>query len=189
MPALLNLLLAAFLFMVPAFLATVVTTTYGSNTAITMDLSSLGTSSTFIAGRESNEIDNATTNKYIDAIVQGKVKVGTTPTANTSINIYVWGADTSIATTAIDVLDGVDSAETLTNTGVLNSALRLGAAITVLVNTSDVTYNIAPFSVAALFGGVMPKFWGLYVSHNTGVNLNAANANLFSFNGITYTNT
>jgi len=161
------------------------TANYSSNTTITMDLSSLATSASWIAGRESSEIDN-TTNKYVDALVQGKVKVGTTPTANTSINIYVWGAATSLATTAIDVLDGTDSAETLTNTGVLYSALKLGAVINVLVNTSDITYNVAPFSVAQLFGGVMPKYWGLFVSHNTGVNLNATNDDLFSFNGIKY---
>lgn len=161
------------------------TISYSANTTITMDLSSLGTSASWIAGRESTEVDN-TTNKYVDAIVQGKVTVGTTPTANTTIAIYVWGASTSLATTAIDVLDGTDSAETLTNTGVLGSALRLGSSIAVLVNTSDITYNIAPFSVAALFGGNMPKYWGLFVAHNTGVNLNASNANLFSYNGIKY---
>lgn len=162
---------------------------YSANTAITIGLATtpLGSSATWIAGRESNEIDN-TTNKYDDALVQGKVTVGTTPTANTTINVYVWGADTSLATTAIDVLDGVDSDETLTNTGVLASALRLGAVIGVLVNTSNVTYNIAPFSVAQLFGGNMPKFWGLFVSHNTGVALNSTAGNhAFSFNGITYT--
>lgn len=159
---------------------------YSANTTITMDLSSLATSATWTAGVESAEIDN-TTNKYDDALVQGKVTVGTTPTANTSINIYVWGADTSLATTALDVLDGTASAVTLTNTGVLGSALRLGAVINVLVNTSNVTYNIAPFSVAQLFGGNMPKYWGLFAAHNSGVNLNATNNNLFSFNGITYT--
>lgn len=162
------------------------TINYSANTTITMNLSSVATSSTWIAGVESNEIDNATTNKYLDALVQGKVTVGTTPVANTSINIYVWGADTSLATTAIDVLDGTASAETLTNTGVLGSALRLGASISVLVATSDITYNVAPFSVAALFGGNMPKFWGIFAAHSTGVNLNATNNNLFSFNGIKF---
>jgi hypothetical protein len=162
------------------------TINYSSNTTITCSVASTASNSTFVAGRESNEIDN-TTNKYMDALVQGKVTVGTTPTANTQIGIYVWGADTSLATTAIDVLDGTDSAETLTNTGVLYSALKLGAAITVTAATSDVGYNFAPFSVAALFGGVMPKFWGLYVAHNTGVNLNATGGNhAFSFNGIKY---
>lgn len=163
------------------------TINYSANTTITMDLINLASSSTFVAGRESSQIDN-TSDKYIDALVQGSVSVGTTPTANTSINIYVYGADTSLATTAIDVLDGADSAETLTNTGVLYSALKLGAVINVLVNTTNVKYNIAPFSVAQLFGGVLPKFWGLFVSHNTAVNLrnDAVNTNAFSFVGIKY---
>jgi hypothetical protein len=151
-----------------------------------MDLANLASSATFVAGRESSQIDN-TSNKYIDALVSGKVSVGTTPTANTVIAVYVWGADTSLATTAIDVLDGTDSAETLTNVGILG-ALRLGAAITVPANTSDVAYEVLPFSVASLFGGVMPKFWGLYVSHATGVNLRntAVNTNSFEFVGIKY---
>lgn len=162
------------------------TINYSSNTSITCSVASTASSSTFVAGRESTQIDNTST-LYMDALVQGKVTVGTTPTANTQIGIYVWGADTSLATTAIDVLDGTDSAETLTNTGVLFSALKPGAVITVTAATSDVGYNFAPFSVAALFGGVMPKFWGLYVAHNTGVNLNATGGNhAFSFNGITY---
>ncbi len=161
-------------------------TTYGSNTVIDMDLSSLATSATFIAGRESDEVDN-TSNLFVDVLVKGQVTVGTTPTGDTSIAIYVWGSDETLGTTPIDVLDGVDSAETLTNTGVLNSALRFSTSITVLAATSDVTYDIVEFSVAELFGGVMPKFWGLFVSHNTAVNLNATNDDLFSYHGITFT--
>ena len=162
------------------------TVNYSSNTAITMDLSALGSSATFVAGRESSQVDN-TTNKYVDVLVSGSVSVGTTPTANTSILVYVYGADTSLATTAIDVLDGTDSAETLTNVGILN-ALRLGAAINVPAATTDVQYFVLPFSVAALFGGVVPKFWGLYVAHNTAVNLrsNAINTNSFEYVGIKY---
>lgn len=151
-----------------------------------MDLANLGTSATFVAGRESSQIDN-TSNKFVDALVSGTVSVGTTPTANTVIGIYVYGADTSLATTAIDVLDGTDSAETLTNAGIL-AALKIGATIAVPANTSDVQYFVLPFSVAALFGGVMPKFWGLFVSHNTAVNLrnNAVNTNSFEYVGIKY---
>jgi hypothetical protein len=162
------------------------TVNYSSNTTITMDLSALASSATFVAGRESSQVDN-TTNKYVDVLVSGSVSVGTTPTANTSILVYVYGADTSLATTAIDVLDGADSAETLTNTGILN-ALRLGAAINVPAATSDVQYFVLPFSVASLFGGVVPKFWGLFVAHNTAVNLrsNAINTNSFEYVGIKY---
>lgn len=162
------------------------TINYASASTITMDLANLGSSTTFVAGRESNEIDN-TTNKYMDALVFGKVSVGTTPTANTTINVYVWGADVSLATTALDVLDGTDSAEALTNTGILY-ALKLGAVVSVPAATSNVKYEVLPFSVASLFGGVMPKFWGLYVAHNTGVNLynNAVNTNSFKYAGIKY---
>lgn len=164
------------------------TINYSSNTTITIGLATtpLASSSSFIAGRESNEIDN-TSNKYVDALVQGKITVGTTPTVNTYINVYVWGSDTSLATTAIDTLDGTDSDETLTNTGVLYSALRLGAVVTIGATTSNITYDVSPFSVAQLFGGVMPKFWGLYVAHNTGTALNSTAGNhAFSYNGIKY---
>jgi hypothetical protein len=163
------------------------TINYGSTTAITMDLANLGSSATWVAGRESTEVDN-TTNKFVDAIVQGSISVGTTPTANTVINVFVYASDTSLATTPIDVIDGVDSAETITNTGVLYSMFRIGAAINVLVNTSDIAYPVAPFSIAQLFGGIMPKYWGLFVAHNTGVNLrnNAVNTNSFDYVGIKY---
>lgn len=162
------------------------TVNYSSNTAITMDLANLATSSTFLAGRESSQIDN-TSNKFVDALVSGTVSVGTTPTANTVIGIYVYGAETSLATTPLDVLDGTDSAETLTNAGIL-AALKLGASVAVPANTSDVQYIVLPFSVASLFGGVMPKFWGLFVSHNTAVNLRntAVNTNSFEYVGIKY---
>lgn len=160
------------------------TVNYSSNTTITMDLANLASSSTFVAGRESSQVDN-TSNKYLDAMVSGNISVGTTPTANTHIIVYVWGADTSLATTAIDVLDGTDSAETITNTGVLASLKPL-AVITVLATTSDIAYPILPCSVCTALGvQVLPKFWGLYVAHNTGANLRntAVNTNSLEFVG------
>ena len=161
------------------------TVNYSSNTAITMDLANLGSSSTFLTGRESTQIDN-TTDKYMDALVSGQISVGTTPTAG-QIVVYVWGADTSLATTALDVLDGTDSAETLTNTGILAN-LRVGAVLPVLSTVSDIAYLVLPFSVASRFGGVLPKFWGLFVAHNTGVNLRntAVNTNSLEYVGVKY---
>ena len=164
--------------------------TYATSAAITMDLSALATSSTLLAGRESSQIDN-TTNLYIDALVQGTVIVGTTPTTAKTIAVYVYGSDTSLATTAIDVLDGTDSAETLTNAGLRNTALKFAAAVTLDATTSDLDYFIAPFSVASLFGGNMPKYWGLFVTHDTvaALKTDAGNTNSFSYTGITYTTT
>jgi hypothetical protein len=161
---------------------------YSSNTAITFDVSSLGGSSTFVAGRESTEVDN-TTNKYMDALVTCDGILGhasTAPTVGQMIQLYCWGADTSLATTAIDVLDGTDSAETLGHVSVLNS-LKFVAAPTVTVATAGLKYYVMPFSVAALFGGVMPKFWGLYLAHNHTGALAASQSGIWSYNGITYT--
>lgn len=171
-------------------MATILTQTYSANTAITFDLSSLASSSTFVAGRESTQVDN-TTNVYDDALVNVKGITGhasTAPTVGQMIALYAWGADTSLGTTAIDVLDGTDSVETLSHVSVLNS-LRFVAAPTVTVATAGLVYYIQPFSIAQLFGGIMPKFWGLYIAHNHTGALAAAQTGLFSYNGITYTNT
>lgn len=171
-------------------MTTTVQPAYSSPVTITMDLTALGASATFVAGRESNEIDN-TSNKYMDALVLGRFIVGTTPTLPCQLNVYLWGANVSLATTAIDVLDGADSAETLTNTTVLTNALRLARFNPILVNTSNLTYDILPFAVAPFFGGVMPQFWGLYVAHNmtAALKTDAGNTNAFRYIGITYTNT
>ena len=169
-------------------MATILTTTYSANTAITFDISSLGTSATFVAGRESTEIDN-TTNKFIDCIVNvdGITDHATTaPAVGQVIALYVWGSDTT--TDAPDTLVGADGARTLGHVSVLNS-LRLGGVSAVTVASAALVYYIQPFSVAALFGGIMPKFWGLYLAHNHTGSLAAAQTTLFSYNGITYTST
>ena len=163
------------------------TVNYGTKTQITLDLSSLATSSTFVAGVESGEIDN-TTNKFMDCIVQSTAIVGhasTAPTIGQMIGVWVWGADTSLTTKAIDTLDGTSSAVTLGHVSVLNS-LRFAAAPTVTVATAALSYYVQPFSVAQLFGGVMPKYWGLFVAHNHTGALGASNNNCFNYTGIKY---
>jgi len=158
---------------------------YGSNTAITFDVSSLAGSSTFVAGRESTQIDN-TSNLFLDAIVTCDGITGhasTAPTIGQQIRLYLWGSDVSLATTPIDTLDGTDSAETLGHVSVLNS-LRLVAAPAVTVATAGLTYYIMPFSVASFFGGVLPKFWGLYLAHNHTGALAASQSGIWSYYGI-----
>jgi hypothetical protein len=161
---------------------------YASATTITMDLSALASSTSFVAGRECSQIDN-TTNLYDDAIVQGSFIVGTTPTANTSLNVYLWGSHTSLATTALDVLDGTDSAETFASTTALINAVYLASVNPVIATTSNTTYIVKPFAVSQFFGGVLPQYWGLYVAHNqvAALKTDAGNTNSFKYTGITYT--
>lgn len=149
-------------------------TEYAASSAVTISLASLATSSTWLAGQESTAIDN-TTNKYLDYLLAGKVRVGTTPTSGTEIRIYVVAMlnDSSWP----DVFDGTDSAETVTAAGVGSGFLKLAATMLVDATTSDRDYFFGPISVASLFGGACPKKFVVFVTHNTGVNLNATGGN------------
>jgi hypothetical protein len=147
-------------------------------TAITISLASLATSSSLLAGRESDAVVN-TTNVDLDHLVGGVITVGTTPTAGTTIQIFVAAPREMSGGTPVwpDVLDGTDSAETITSEGIKQACLKLLASIYVDATTSDRAYNFAPQSVAALFGGVMPPQYVLFVTHNTAVNLNSTAGN------------
>lgn len=161
--------------------------TYTGPTTITIAPQNIATSSTWVAGVESSEIDN-TTNKFVDAWVEGLWTVGTSPTAGTEARCYVWGSHTSLVTTARDVLDGASSAETMTSPGVRDSFLRLGGWAIVDTTTTDRAYPIGPFSVrAALNLLVLPQFWGIFIAHNTAVNSNSTSGNhVWKYTGVTF---
>jgi hypothetical protein len=83
-------------------------------------------------------------------------------------------------------MDGTKSAETITSAGVGRGYLKLGAVIDVDATTSDRPYDVAPFSVAALFGGALPRKVGIFITHNTGVNSNSTGSNhVWKYDGIT----
>ena len=150
-----------------------------SSVDLTITLASLasGASGVFTAGQESTAEDN-TTNLDLDHLLSGKITTGTTPTVSRSINVYAY-ANISSATgtpTYPDVLDGTDSAETFTSANVQNSAVRFAANI-IVDATSNRAYYFGPVSIASLFGGSLPKFWGVFVAHDTAVALNATGGN------------
>lgn len=159
---------------------------YSANTAITFDISSLAASATWLAGRESTQVDNSS-NLFVDAIVNvDPITAGATIAVGDVLELRIWGADTSLATTPIDVLDGTDSAETLTEDSIRQS-LKLVKAVVATSTTASQKIYIPPFSVASFFGGRMPKFWGLFLAHDHGSALASSQSGLFSYNGVTYT--
>jgi len=162
------------------------TINYGTATTITCSVASTATSSDFRAGRESTEIDN-TANLYLDALVEGFVTVGSTsPTINTEIRVYAWGSHTSLGTNSKDVLDGTDSAETLVTEGVRDNFLVRIATMKVDSTSINRTYDFGPVSLAQIFGQ-MPQYWGLFVTHNTGVTLHGTAGNHeFKYTGIKF---
>ncbi len=101
--------------------------------------------------------------------------MGTTPTTNTEIRVYVVARRDD--SNWPDVFDGTDSAETCTSAGVRDGFAKLAAVMRVDSTTSNRTYDFGPVSVAALFGGALPAEWVVFVSHSTGVALNSTGTN------------
>lgn len=139
-----------------------------------LTLASLATSSTRVAGAESDAIDNTST-LYDDILISGKITPGTSPTVGKQIDIWIVPAMDGSSTWP-DVFDGTGSAETVTSENVRNALGKLLKTI-VIDSTSDRTYYFSNESVAALFGGVLPQKFVVFVSHDTAVNLNATGSN------------
>jgi hypothetical protein len=150
---------------------------YASSVAITITLAPAGvglaSSTTWVAGRESTAISN-TTNNYVDYRVAGKITTGTSPTNNTEIRIYGYAAHNDTPDYP-DVFDGVDSAETVTNTQILDQLPRLGASL--VSSGSNVAYPFTQLLTIAEAYGFVPKNWGIFVAHNTAVALNGTESN------------
>lgn len=144
--------------------------------AITISLASLASSTSLLAGSESTAVDNRT-NLDLDHLVSGVIKLGTSPTASKTVEVWAYAPiKISLGTpTYPDVFDGTDSAETVTSANVKYSALRLVHAMTSDATTGLNLY-IPPTSIASLFGE-LPPFWGLFVTHDTGVNLDSTAGN------------
>lgn len=154
---------------------------YVADAAITMDLSALASSTTFVAGRESTWITNSS--NYLDYRISGKFISGTTPTAPAEARLYYVSA-TEDTPTYPDVFDGTDSAETVTNTNILDK-LPIGWSGSASTS-SNVTYPVVSALTLAQAFGVCPKHWGLFFSHahTAALKTDAGNTNSFSQQGI-----
>lgn len=145
---------------------------YGTATSGTGGITSLATSSTWLAGYEWFIIDN-TTELAIDYFVDLVIRVGTTPTVNTEIRVYL--AASYDGSTYPDVFDGTGSAETVTSAGVRDSFMKLAGVGVVDATTSDRDYPIQ-FNLSSFYP-MMPKKVVVFVAHNTGVNFNSTAGN------------
>lgn len=136
-------------------------------------LDALAASTTLVAGIESG-VRTCTTDTEL---LSGRFKTNNTaPTAGGTIEVWVipfW----DLAGTVMypDVFDGTESAETVTYRNVLfQSAFR--AALFVVDATANRVYEFANVNIAQLCGE-MPQKYSVFVTQNTGQNLNAtANA-------------
>ena len=155
---------------------------YGTSTPITATLASLASSAT--AGRGSVAIDN-TVSQFDDAMVTIAVKTNSGTLANDkACYVYVYGSEDGVnynASSAEAV--GTDVAVTL------DSPTNLRGPVVISCPASSVTYKQTIGSIAAFFGGIMPRKWGIVLQNYTGQALDSAEGNhIKSYTGITYTN-
>lgn len=153
---------------------------YAASSSVTVtNLHSLASSSTFVAGWESGEVDNST-NLYVDYIVNAKIVVAASGLSAGEIRLYLV-AELEDATWP-DVFDGTESTETVTDTEIRDAICRLGAA-TATDTTASRTYYLNCPSIAAVFGGTVPRKFVVFVTHSTGAAL-AASGNAVYTKGV-----
>lgn len=144
--------------------------------AITCAIAGLA-SSTAWAGRASTAVDN-TANLDIDHLVSGMITLGTSPVAGKRISVYAY-APVRIASgvaTYPDGITGTDANKTMTSSNVADASLVwLWSAYTDA--TSDRPFYMPPRSIALAFGGQLPPYWGIFVTHDSSVALNATAGN------------
>jgi hypothetical protein len=145
---------------------------YAAATAMTITLTSLASSSTWITGRESTAIDN-TTARNIDSEITARIVTGTTPTVDTEIRVY--GVQALFPDTTVvwpDTITGTNANVSLTSTYTRDGGIKPLLGATAVSATTGIAYPIACLSTAQAWGKE-PKRWSVYVTHNTVAALNA----------------
>jgi hypothetical protein len=144
---------------------------YGvSNQTITITLNSL----TNTSARQSTAVNNSAT-VFRDVLVQIVVTTAAAAVSATGItNVYAY-ASSDGGTTYGDTATGINAAVTLTSP----PNLKLIGTINTVANAT--TYDSNPMSVAAVFGGKLPQFWGIVVENKSGATFNATAGNFKAF--------
>lgn len=151
-----------------------VKTAYGAASNLTITLASLASDTNLLAGQASTAVDESSAGN-LDELLAGFIANGTTPTAGKEIDVYVYGSIDDVPTYP-DGITGTNAANTMTSVNILNSGLKLAASMTITANTGEKNY-FGPISVRSLFGGILPKKWGVFVVHNSVSALNATGGN------------
>lgn len=167
----------------------VTTITYASDSSLAITLTGPLTAGLI---RSSANFNNNSSSNYVDCLVGGMIgSAGTGWAAGETVDIYAM-ANYSDTTTDIGGArdaaytqgDGVQTADTdliLANAGPLIAVIGLHAT-----PTTNMDYHWGPVSIAAAFGGTVPKNWHILVHNNTSGSIDSGNINVI---GVTYTST
>ena len=155
-------------------MATTASTVFGTSTAITITIAGLATSSTRLVGRNGTAVDiSGIATIPIDILIGGQIMTGTGPTAGI---IEVWATGSEDGTNYAGGIATTDAGQTVT--AETKALLRLVASISTNT-TANQAYIFAPVSLAAVFGGQIPRKMNFFVTHSTVAALNATGGNQF----------
>lgn len=143
--------------------------TLGTSTTTVITLAALA-ASTAGAGRECTVIDNSS-NLYLDAMLYIACKVASgTIGMDKSIYVYLYGSEDGANFEEV-MVTGTDAAITFNETG---NNLRLGGVLSFGTSTTgNMTQKMVIPSVAAVFGGVLPRKWGFVIKNATNIALSS----------------
>lgn len=133
---------------------------YTGPTTITCGLDGLGSGS----ARASTVIDNST-NLYLDVLLQLQIQTALGSLGSNPV-IYVYAYGISQGGNYTDGVTGTDANFTLPTTPNLKLVQIFN------INTANTVQYSSPFSIAAAFGGILPKKFGIVVSNQSGLALN-----------------
>lgn len=144
-----------------------------ASSQLTISLAGLASDTNLLAGQQSDEYDNSVNlDPNLDLTV--KITTGTGPTTTREIRVYVIRPLKD--GTYPDGFGTSSAARTISSVGSRDAMGVLAKAVATIA-TSDKPYYLDAGNIAALFGfSVIPKFI-VFVTHNTGVNLNATGGN------------
>lgn len=159
----------------------VVKTGYAANVATTLACGLAGLAAG--ASRESAAADNYTTDKFLDAFLQVRVKTNAVaPTGDKAVYVYAWGITDMTTPIYPDRITGVDAAITL------DSPTQLEFVKAIFCPAASTTYTMNPKSMASIFQGTLPPKWGLAITNATGNALDAVTGSfLVAYLGINAT--
>jgi len=136
------------------------------------NLDGIASNATWTAGWTSDAIDNATSNQYLDYIVNAQVQVESTGLSAGEIRLYFYTMlnDTTWPDVFSAGTEGTEGTCTIHDTEIRDATFRLGAVV-ITDTTVSRYYQLMVPSVAAVFGGTVPRKFAVYITQSTGTTL------------------
>lgn len=145
-----------------------VTKNYSAKATLTWGMTNPSSDTNLLIGRQSTAVNNnAAGTNYMDIMIGGRFQGPAASAAAGVIEVWAYGS-WDAGTTFTSDCTGTDGALTL----VAETKALLHLVTVVPTNTTNgEDYYWGPFSLAQVFGGVVPEQWGLWGTHDAGAAL------------------